>query len=38
MKEPLLDWVKDAKSKVQGNESGYDSIVGSLASEHEEEL
>jgi DNA-dependent protein kinase catalytic subunit len=39
VKEPLLDWVKDAKQKQPGAKSNEaDSVVDSIVSEYEEEL
>jgi len=39
VKEPLLDWVKDAKQKQPGAKSNEpDSMAGSMLSEYEEEL
>ena len=39
VKEPLLDWVKDAKQKQKGSDNNQqDSGVASLMSEYEEEL
>ena len=40
VKEPLLDWVKDAKLKKPSNKASESesAAIGSMLSEHEEEL
>ncbi|CDW71353.1 dna-dependent protein kinase catalytic subunit [Stylonychia lemnae] len=38
VKEPLLDWVKDAKQRQKNGENNDNGMVDSLISEYEEEL